>query len=80
MLPTNKPIIDRTLLGLMLISAWALPTIFTYVFLTPNDMSWWWNGFGLFCAFLMYVAAFGLTFAIGGLRFVLTGREDRDTN
>jgi len=78
MLPTNKPIIDRILFALMLISAWTLPTVFTYAFLMPNDLLWWMNGIGLFCAAVMYGTAIWLTFAVGGLRFVLTGSEYKD--
>jgi hypothetical protein len=76
MIPTNKPIINRTIFCLCLISAWALPSVFLYAFLAPNGMAWWWNGIGIICALIMYLLAFILTFTIGGLRYVLTGRED----
>lgn len=75
MLPTGNPKFDRTLFALCLISAWTLPSIFLWAFTQPNDLPMWWNGVGIFCACIMYICAFVMTFTIGGLRYVLTGSE-----
>ena len=74
---TKHPTFDRVLFAFTILSAWFLPTICIWAFAFESAQPLWYNTIGLICSAFMLFIAYFLTFALGGLRYVLTGNETK---